>query len=58
MCSDLKTSVYINISDILEKKVKQLIRTVYHAENLRIIFTSKPLATPGGKNMVSNLNKA
>ena len=45
------------INEILEKKVNQLIRTTYYVEILRIIFTSKPLITPGGKNLVFNSNK-
>ena len=42
---------------MLEKKIKQLIRNTYYAAIPRIVFTSKPLLRPGGKNPVSNLNK-
>ena len=43
---------------MLEKKCRQLIRNTYYAANPRIVFTSKPLLTPGGKYPISNLNKS
>ena len=45
-------------SEMIEKKVKQLIKTTYFAASPRIIFTTKPLITPGGKDPISNLNKS
>ena len=45
-------------SEMLETKVKQLIRTTYYAANERIIFTSKQLITPGGKDPIPDLNKS
>ena len=42
---------------MLEKKIRQLIRNTYYAANQRIVFTSKPLLTPGGKDPISNLIK-
>ena len=45
-------------SEILEKKIKHLIRNTYYAANPRIVFTTKPLLTPGGKDSVSNFNKS
>ena len=42
---------------MLEKKIRKLIRNTYYAANPRIVFTSKPLLTPGGKDLISNLNK-
>ena len=47
-----------NSSEMLEKKIWQLIRNTYYAANPRIVFTSKPLLTPGGKDPLSNLNKS
>ena len=43
---------------MLEKKDRQLIRITYYTANPRVVFTSKPLLTPGGKDPVSNLNKS
>ena len=43
---------------MLEKKIRQLIKDTYYAANPRIVFTSKPLLTPGGKDPISNLNKS
>ena len=31
---------------------------MYSAENSKIVFTTKPLLTPGGKDPVSNFNKS
>ena len=39
-------------SEMLEKKIRQLIRNTYYAANPRIVFTSKPLLTPGGKDPI------
>ena len=33
-------------------------RNTYYAANSRIVFTSKPLTTPGGKDPVSNFKKS
>jgi len=50
---------FINKSlEILEKKIKHLIRNTYHAAIPRVVFTSKPLLTPGGKDPVSIFNKS
>ena len=43
---------------MLEKKIRQLVRNTYYAANPRIVFTSKPLITLGGKDPVSKLNKS
>ena len=40
-------------SEMLEKKIRQLIRNTWYAANPRIFFTFKPLLTPGGKNQTS-----
>ena len=53
----LKLPFIIKSSEVLEKK-KQLIRNTYYAANLRIVFTTKPLLTPSGKDLVSNFNKS
>ena len=45
-------------SEMLEKKIRQLVRNTYYAANPRIVFTSKPLITPGGKYPVSKLIKS
>ena len=45
-------------SEILEKKIKHLIRNTYYAANPRIDFTTKPLLRPGGKDPVSYFNKS
>ena len=39
-------------SEMLEKKIRQLIRNTYYAAYPRIVFTSKPLLTPGGKDPI------
>ena len=53
----LKVPFINKSSEILEKKINYLIRNTYYAANpSRIVFTSKPLLTPGGKDPVSNLN--
>ena len=43
---------------MLENKNKQLIKNTYYAANPRIVFTSKLLIKPGGKDPISNLNKS
>ena len=43
---------------MLENKIRQLIRITFYAGNSRIVFTSKPLLTPGGKDQIKNLNKS
>ena len=45
-------------SELVEKKVKQLIRTSYFAANPRIIFTTKPIIRPNGKDPISDVNKS
>ena len=45
-------------SEMIEKKVKQLIKTTYFAASPRIIFTKEPLITPGGKDPIPNLKKS
>ena len=40
-------------SEILENKIKYLIRNTYYAANPRIVFTTKPLLTPGGNDPLS-----
>ena len=40
----------------MEKKNKHLIRYTYYTA--KIVFTSKPLLTTGGKDPVSNFNKS
>ena len=54
----LKVSFINKSSEILEKKIKHLIRNTYYAANPRIVCTSNPLLTPGGKDPVSNFNKS
>ena len=54
----LKVPFINKSSEILEKKIKHLIRNTYYAANPRVVFTSKPLLTPGGKNTVSIFNKS
>ena len=41
----------------MENKIKHLIRNTNYAANPRIVFTTKPLLKPGGKDPLSNLNK-
>ena len=53
----LKVQFIIKSSEILENKIKQLIRNTYYAANPRIVYTTKPLLTPGCKDPVSNFNK-
>ena len=53
----LKVPFIIKSSEILENKIKQLIRNTYYAANPRIVYTTKPLLTPGCKDPVSNFNK-
>ena len=45
-------------SEMLEKKIRQLVRNTYYAAKPRIVFTSKPLITPGGKDLISKLNNS
>ena len=54
----LKVPFINKSSEILEKKIKHLIRNTYYAANPRIVFTSKPLLIHGGKDPVSNFNKS
>ena len=54
----LKVPFINKSSEILDKKNKHLIRNTYYAANPRIVFTFKPLSTPGGKDPVSNFNKS
>ena len=49
MCS------YFKNLEILEKKIRPLLRNTYYAANPRIFFNSKPLLTPGDKDSISNL---
>ena len=48
----LKVPFINKSSEMLENKIRQLIRNTYYAANPRIVFTSKPLLTPGGKDSV------
>ena len=57
MYSYLKSSIHNKSSEVLKKKIKHLIRNTYYAANPTIVFTTKPLLTPGGKDLVSNFNK-
>ena len=44
---------FINISsEVMEKKIRQLIKTTYYAANPGNVFISKPILTPGGKNVI------
>ena len=54
----LKVPFINKSSEILEKKIKHLIRNTYYAANPRVVFTSKPLLTPGGKDPISIFNKS
>ena len=54
----LKVPFINKSSEILEKKIKHLMRNMYYAANPRIVFTTKPLLTLGGKDPVSNFNKS
>ena len=54
----LKVPFINKSSEMLENKIRQLIRNTYYAANPRIVFTSMPLLTQGGKDPVSNLNKS
>ena len=54
----LKVPFINKSSEILKKKIKHIIRNTYYAANPRIVFTTKPLLTPGGKDPVSNFNKS
>ena len=50
---------FINSNSIaFEKNIKQIIRNSYFASKPRIIFTSTPLVTPGGKNSIPKLKKS
>ena len=50
---------FINRNSIaFEKNIKQIIRSSYFAAKPRIIFTSTPLATPGGKDPIPKLKKS
>ena len=48
---------FINKSTEMIEKI-HLIRNMYYAANLRIVFTSNPLLTPGCKDSVSYFNKS
>ena len=54
----LTTSFINKSSEVLEKKIRQLIKNTYYSANPRIVFTSKPLLAPGGNDPISNLNKS
>ena len=54
----MKILFFIKSSEILNKKIRQLIRNTYYAANPRTIFTSRQLLTPVGKDLISNLNKS
>ena len=41
---------------MLDNKIKQVVTARYHAADQRAIFTSKPLITTSGKDLISNLN--
>ena len=43
---------------MLEKKNRQIKRNTYYAANPRIVFTSKPLLTPSGKDPILNFKKS
>ena len=53
----LKIPIINKSSEMLKKKIRRLVRNTYYAANPRIVFISKPLLTPGGKDPISNLNK-
>ena len=54
----LKVPFINRSSEVLEKKTKHLIRNTYYAANSKIVFTPKPLLTPGDNDPVSNFNKS
>ena len=58
MYSYLKSVSINKSSEILEIKIKNLIRNMCYAANPRTVFTNKPLLTPGGKDSVTNFNKS
>ena len=41
---------------MLDNKIKQVVTARYHAADQRAIFTSKPLITTSGKDLISKLN--
>ena len=41
-----------------ERYIKQIIRSSYFAAKPRIIFISRPLVTPGGKDPIPKINKS
>ena len=45
-------------SEILENKIKHLIRNTYYAANPRVVFFSKLLLTSDGKDPISIFNKS
>ena len=50
----LKVPFINKSSEILEKKI----RHTHYSANPRIVFTTKPLLTPGGKDQESKFNKS
>ena len=67
LCIDERLDVFKTLAGIMsllskqlrmQKKIKHLIRNTYYAANPRVVFTSKPLLTPGGKDPVSIFNKS
>ena len=43
----------LNFDEMLDNKIRQLVRNTYYAANPRIVFISKSLITPGNKDPVS-----
>ena len=53
----LKLPFINNNSRSFEKNIKQVIRNLYFTAKPQIIFMSRPLLTPGGKDPISKLKK-
>ena len=45
-------------SGFLEKNIKQVTRSTYFAAKPRVIFTSNPLLTPAGKDLIPKFDKS
>ena len=45
-------------SAFLEKNIKQVTRNTYFAAKPRVIFTSNPLLTPAGKDLIPKFDKS
>ena len=58
MCDNLKNPTYDQKVCILEQNIKQVTGSTYFTAKPKVMFTSNPLLTHNGKNLISKFGKS